>query len=264
VSVPLVQLSRLNGHARLTLARPDRANSLDQALLTDLVAALDALSADPPEVLILSGEGRHFSTGGDIARFAAEVEAGNGVAYAQAIVGTLHEAILRLLSLPCPVIAELRGATTGGALGLVLAADLVVMREDAFIQPFYAVVGFGPDGGWTALLPDRIGTARALGVQLLNRRIGATDALQLGIATALAASDAELAATTDEWLATLAGHVGGTLTATRRLIWDEARLGLVRARLDAERETFVQRIQETETRSGMAAFLASLRGSKQS
>jgi 2-(1,2-epoxy-1,2-dihydrophenyl)acetyl-CoA isomerase len=232
MTAPLVQLSRANGHARLTLARPERTNSLDDALLEDLLTALDELLADPPRALILAGE------------------------------GALHDAILRLLQLPCPVIAQLQGATTGGALGLALAADLVVMRNNAFIQPYYAVVGFGPDGGWTALLPERIGVSRALGVQFLNRRIGAEEAFELGIASALGANDAELAAITEEWLATIASHVAGTLTATRRLVWDEERLRLVGARLDAERTAFIQRIQETETRLGMAAFVASLRNSR--
>lgn len=255
----LVRLTRQGGHARLALARPQRANSLDAELLGELVEALGHVADDPPRALILSGEGRHFSTGGDVARFAAEVEAGNGRAYAQATVGALHRAILALLALPCPVIAELRGATTGGALGLPLAADLVVMHEDAFLQPYYAVVGFGPDGGWTALLAERIGTARALEIQFLNRRINAPEALSLGLATALAADDAALEETTRHWLATIDAHMAGTLTATRRLVWDEARRATVAARLDAERATFIERVEAQETRDGMARFLAGLR-----
>ena len=255
----LVHLTRHNDHARLALANPQRANSLEADLLGQLVEELDHVADDPPHTLILCGQGRHFSTGGDVARFAAEVAAGNGRAYAQATVGALHRAILALLGLPCPVIAQLRGATTGGALGLPLAADLVVMRQNAFIQPYYAVVGFAPDGGWTALLAERIGTARALDIQFLNRRIVAEEALALGLVSAVAADDAAVAETTQRWLATIRAHAAGTLTATRRLVWDEARRAAVAARLDAERAAFVERVETQETRERMARFLAGLR-----
>ena len=257
-----VTLARAADHARLVLDRPARANSLDAETLEELVEALALIAGDPPPALILAGAGRHFSTGGDVARFASEVEAGRGRAYAERTVAALHEAILTLLALPCPVIAELTGATTGGALGLALAADLVVMRSDAFLQPYYAVVGFGPDGGWTALLPDRIGPACALSIQMLNRRIGAREALALGLATEIADDGAARAAITRAWLATIASHVPGTLAATRRLVWDERRLEAARARLDAERATFVARIDLEETREGMAAFLAAMRKPK--
>lgn len=260
----LVRLSRDDGHARLTLARPERTNSLDAEMLNALVLLLGELSDDPPRALVLAGEGNHFSTGGDVSRFAAEVEAGNGAAYAEATVSALHRAILALLALPCPVIAQLKGATTGGSLGLSLAADLVVMRETAFLQPYYGVVGFGPDGGWTALLPDRIGAAKALEIQFLNRRIGAREAQDLGLASAVAGSDEELAAITRDWLATIDAHVAGTLTATRALVWDDARREAVSARLDAERAVFIERVDAQETRDGMATFLSGPRGTKTS
>jgi 2-(1,2-epoxy-1,2-dihydrophenyl)acetyl-CoA isomerase len=84
---------------------------------------------------VLRGAGRHFSTGGDVARFAEAVAAGEGRAYAERVVGGLNRAILRLAALPCPVIAQVQGALTGGALGLVLAADLVSMDRAPSSSP---------------------------------------------------------------------------------------------------------------------------------
>ncbi|KPQ05757.1 MAG: Enoyl-CoA hydratase/carnithine racemase [Rhodobacteraceae bacterium HLUCCA12] len=247
-----VTLHETGGVAWLTLNRPDRCNALDDALLSDLVAALDRL--DAPHALVLRAAGRHFSTGGDVARFAKAVASGQGAAYAQTVVGTLNRAIERLAALPCPVIAQVQGALTGGALGLVLAADLVVMDPRAFVQPFYTVVGFAPDGGWTAMLPDRIGAHRARAIQLLNQRIPADQAQALGLAQAV--SD-DPAAVTDEWLAVLGGHVPGALALTRRLTTD---LPALKAGLEAERAAFVDRIETDEVRDGMARFLASLKG----
>jgi len=247
-----VLLEHNAGIAVLTLNRPDRCNALTADLLADLNATLDRL--ERPRALILRAAGRHFSTGGDVARFAQEVAAGNGPAYAQAVVGGLNRAILRLAALPCPVVAQVQGALTGGALGLVLAADLVAMDRRAFVQPFYSVVGFAPDGGWTAMLPARIGAHRAREIQLLNRRVSADEALAMGLAQAVADDPASVAA---DWLATLGTHVPGAMAVAKRLTTD---LPALEAALEAERAAFVARIETGEVRAGMARFLASLKG----
>lgn len=244
----LVRLEQRDGVARIVLANPARCNALTIELLSDLNSALDGL--DTPRALVLSAEGRHFSTGGDVARLAAEVAAGNGPAHGAALVGALNGAILRLAGLPCPVLAVVQGALTGGALGLVLAADLVVMTPDAFVQPWYAAVGFAPDGGWTAMLPARIGARHARALQLLNTRLGAEQALSLGLADAVTA---EPAARIDAWLAAILAHDPGTLADTRRLTTD---LPALEAALEAERSAFVARIASPGSRAGMDRFLS--------
>jgi len=241
----LVSCEQAGGIARLILQRPARANALTADLLDDLNAALDRL--DNPRALVLAGAGRHFSTGGDVARFAAEVAAGHGRDYAARTVGALNAAILRLADLPCPVVARVQGALTGGALGLVLAADLVVMTPDAFIQPWYSVVGFAPDGGWTAMMAARIGPARTRALHLLNSRLSAADALALGLAQAV--SD-EPEAVIAGWLSTLAGHDGASMAATKRLLAED-----LAPSLEAERAAFLDRIDTPEVRAGMARFL---------
>jgi 2-(1,2-epoxy-1,2-dihydrophenyl)acetyl-CoA isomerase len=75
------------------------------------------------------------------------------------------------------------GPVTGGSARLVLAADIVLMGKSAFIQPYYSEIGFAPVGGWTAMLPKRIGPARAIEIQALNMRIDADTALLLGLAS---------------------------------------------------------------------------------
>jgi len=245
-----VRLEQKGGVATITLDRPQRCNALTAELLDALHAALDRL--DAPSAVLLRGAGRHFSTGGDVARFAAEAGAGNGRAYADRVLGGLNRVILRLASFPCPVIAEVRGALTGGALGLVLAADLVAMDRRAFIQPFYVCVGFAPDGGWTAMLPARIGAARARSIQLLNTRLSAEEALTLDLAQSVGDDPA---AATAEWLTQLADHDQGAIAATKRLLLD---LPALEVGLEAERRAFLNRIDLPEVRAGMAAFLATL------
>lgn len=250
-----VLLTQDAGVAVITLNRPERCNALCDRVLGDLNAALDKLERmEPARAVVLRAAGRHFSTGGDVARFAEQVAAGNGKAYARRVVGGLNRAILRLARLPCPVLAEVSGAVTGGALGLVLAADLVAMERRAFIQPFYAQVGFAPDGGWTAMLPDRIGPHRARALLLLDSRISADEALAMGLAHSV--SDAPAAAI-ERWLGSLSLHGPGAMAVAKRLIADLPALEIA---LEAEREAFLARIDTTEAREGMARFLSSLKG----
>lgn len=253
----LVTLAFDGAAARVTLARPQRHNALVPELLADLRAALSEACASQARAIVLAGEGRSFSTGGDVAAFldaAARNEAALR-AYAGEIVGLLNAAILDLVAAPVPVIAVAQGAVTGGSAGLVLAADLVALAEDAFLQPWYGAVGFAPDGGWTALLPERIGPQRALGAQAVNARIAAPEALRLGLADAVAPADA-LEETVSAWLAAIGEQDRETLRTTRRLVWDEARRTALAMRLEAERQAFLALVVRPETRAGMEAFLA--------
>lgn len=259
---PPVLVERVGAVARLTLNRPDRHNALVPELMEGLRDAVTDLEESAPAAVVLAGAGRSFSTGGDVAGFLAEAERSEeaAVAYARSLVGALHDTILALLRLPVPVIARVQGAVTGGSAGLVLASDLVAMADDAFLQPWYAEVGFGPDGGWTALLPDRIGTARAVAAQALNQRMGAAEALDLGLATAVAAED-DLDATVDGWAAEIVARSRPSLAAAKAGIWDEERVGAVRRRLDTERERFAALIARPETIAGMRRFVTRTRRS---
>jgi 2-(1,2-epoxy-1,2-dihydrophenyl)acetyl-CoA isomerase len=240
--------------AILTLDRPHRTNSLTPGLLAQLNDALDEAGRAEISGLVLRAEGKFFSSGGDVAGFAALSGAGL-TEYAEEIVGQLQKAVLALCALPVPVMTRLQGGVTGGASGLVFAADLVAMAEDAFIQPYYCEVGFAPDGGWAALLPERIGAARAMSIQALNERILAPEALRLGLADKICAADG-LDAVIEAWLETLAPKKLQTLRATKRLIRGEADLERLRKRLEAERRAFVELIARPETAEGMARFLA--------
>lgn len=252
-SAALVVEEAADGVAMLTLNRPSRHNALVPELVEALVDALGRLGRTPPDALVLRAAGPSFSTGGDVAGFAA-LPRGERRVYADRLVGGLNRAILALVDLPCPVIVRLHGPVTGGSCGLVLAADLVAIAPRAFLQPYHADVGFAPDGGWTALMPERIGTARAGAVQLLNRRIGAEEALSLGLATAVAAEDA-LDGIVAGWLATLKEKVGASLAATKALLMPPARRQALADGLERERARFLALVETHATEAGMARFL---------
>ncbi|MGL4291545.1 MAG: enoyl-CoA hydratase/isomerase family protein [Phreatobacter sp.] len=251
---PLVYLRIDDRVARLVLNRPERHNSLVPELIAELDAALSLCAGADLAAVVLSGAGRSFSTGGDVAAF-ADRPRGERRLYAAALIGALNAVILRLLDLPCPLITALAGPVTGGSCGLVFTADLVVMGPRAFIQPYYVDVGFAPDGGWTALLPERIGPARAGAIQLLNRRIGPDEAVALGLATEAVAED-RVAPTVEAWLAALRTKAPSSLRATRSLLLGAERRETIARGLERERQRFLALIETPETEAGMARFLS--------
>lgn len=232
---------------RITLAAP-RANALEPGLLDALHAAFDRLEASGARRALIAG-GRNFSSGGDVARFAEAAGRGAARAYASALVPRLQEAVARMLAMPVLFAVAARGAVTGGAAGLLFAADLAVLAPDAFVQPWYSEVGFAPDGGWTAVLPERIGAGRTQAWLLSNRRLAAPEAVAAGLAEAV---DPEPEARA---LALLDRGDTGAALATKALVWDASRRAEVARRLAAETDAFLDRIGRPEVRAGMARFL---------
>lgn len=238
-----------DGVARLTLNRPERHNSLVPGLLDSLNTDLEHIAGDREiRAVVLQASGRSFSTGGDVAGFHA-VPRGQRRAYAEGLVGSLNRAILALLHLPVPVIGRIHGAVTGGSLGLLLACDLAAITPQAFIQPYYAQVGFSPDGGWTAMLPARIGAQRAREIQLLNQRVPAQEALHLGLVTACVEADM-LDATIEGWLEKLKTMQPASIASTKALLAADCAAGL-----EAELRNFLELIDGEEAEAGMTRFL---------
>ncbi|KGF70528.1 hypothetical protein LL06_04600 [Hoeflea sp. BAL378] len=238
--------------ARLTMRAP-RANALEPGLLADLARALDDAEAADAKVILLCG-GPNFSSGGDVRAFQAACLSGEATAYAAEVVPALQALVLRLIAMKRLVVVAARGAITGGSAGLLFAADLAVLAPDAFVQPYYSRVGFAPDGGWTALLPERIGAGRALEWLQSDRRLSAEGLRAMSLATAVSdtpEADAEA----------LASHGAlGVRLAAKALIWDEARRESIHARLEAETASFLDRIARPETLRGMERFLVGLGG----
>jgi 2-(1,2-epoxy-1,2-dihydrophenyl)acetyl-CoA isomerase len=252
---------RVDGKAaHVTLARPERRNALVPELLEDLRDALRALCCDGLAAVVIGAEGETFSSGGDVSAFLDAATRGPEAAraYAMRTVGALNDCIKALIALPVPVVTRVQGFATGGACGFVFTSDLVVMAEDAFLQPYYGEVGFAPDGGWTALLPEIVGPGRAVAFQATNHRIEAAEAVALGIATKIAPAD-KLDDAVEQLVAKIAAKESGTLRAARALVWDKARREAVAARLDAEQAAFVKRIGLPETKERMERFVIALR-----
>jgi 2-(1,2-epoxy-1,2-dihydrophenyl)acetyl-CoA isomerase len=144
------------------------------------------------------------------------------------------------------------GIVTGGSLGLVLASDMVLVAPEASFTPYYSIVGFSPDGGWTAMLPLLIGQKRASEILMLNRTITAEQAVQWELANQIVAADRirdEARAVAES----IAQKKRGSIQRTKRLLWQDA--DALAARLEEERARFCEQIVTAEAREGMEAFL---------
>ncbi len=244
--------SASDGVARLVLARPGMHNALVPELLDGLLEALRNIAGDSScRAVVLAADGPAFSIGGDMRRFQRERH-GDLAAYSSGLVGKLNQAVLALVDLPQPVVAAVHGVVTGGSVGLVLAADLAYLAPEAAFKAHYATAGFGPDGGWTALVGRLAGQRRAAAALLLNRTVRAEEAVAWGLANEVVAADS-LQEAAHAAARKIAAYPAGTMRAAKALLWsDRARLA---ADLEAERRRFLELIGTPQAQAGVDDFL---------
>lgn len=240
--------------ATLTLNRPQRHNSLIPALLEQMLARLDWVSRQAGvRAVVLEARGRSFSTGGDVQGFADHLS--EIMRYAERLVGLLNQVLLSMIRLPQPIVTAVHGMVTGGSLGLVLASDVVLVSPGASFTPYYAVVGFSPDGGWTAMLPQVIGQRRTAEVLFRNLTISADEAVAWGLANRLVEPEL-LEAEAHEVAHRIADMQPGAVEIGKRLLWQDR--SAINQRLEVERQRFIVQIGTAAAQASMAEFLRQL------
>lgn len=176
----MIRIDEQAGIWTLTLDRPDKANSLTAAMLQALCEGVDTACAAQARALILTGKGKVFSAGADLA------EARAGLA-----TSTLWEDLSgRIAAAPCLTIAALNGTLAGGAFGMALACDLRLAVPGA--RFFYPVMrlGFLPQPSDPGRLAALVGPARAKMILMAGQKIPASEALDWGLVDRLAAPEA--------------------------------------------------------------------------
>ncbi len=240
------------GIARLTLNRPERMNSFNDAMHAEVRDALEQVRADASlRVLLLTGAGRGFCAGQDLADRAVAPGA-EPVDLGASIERNYRPLVLALRRLPLPVVCAVNGVAAGAGANIALACDIVVAAKSAsFIQAF-SKIGLIPDSGGTYFLPRLVGTARAMGLAMLGERLIAEQAAEWGLIWQCV-DDAELQGTVEKLLRTLAGAPTAGLAATKRALYAAAGNSL-ETQLDLERD--LQRLlgRSEDYREGVAAF----------
>ena len=166
------------GIARMTLNRPERLNSFNDAMHTEVRDALARVKADASlRVLLLTGSGRAFCAGQDLGDRAVAPGA-EPVDLGASIERNYRPLVLALRRLPLPVVCAVNGVAAGAGANIALACDIVVAAKSAsFIQAF-SKIGLVPDSGGTYFLPRLLGTARAMALAMFGDKLSAEQAAE--------------------------------------------------------------------------------------
>lgn len=237
------------GVARLTLNRPDRLNSFTVQMHEEVADALGRL--DGARVLVLTGAGRGFCAGQDLADRA--VAPGAAVDLGESVEKRYNPLVRTLTSLPLPVIARVNGVAAGAGANIALACDIVIAAHSAkFIQSF-ASIGLIPDSGGTWALPRLVGQARALGLALTAEPLPAGTAADWGLIWK-AVPDEALDTEVDALAARFAGAPTRGLARIKQMIresWGHS----LDEELDRQRDAMRELGTSDDYREGVAAFL---------
>jgi 2-(1,2-epoxy-1,2-dihydrophenyl)acetyl-CoA isomerase len=246
-----IRLEQSPAHfATVTIARPERLNALSGQTVDELRAAVEAVAASDARCLLLTGEGRAFSSGADLA--------GDGGGLPDDAGAELEEhfnpLVEALFGLDIPVVAAVRGPAAGAGCSLALAADIVIAGRSAYFLQAFVNIGLIPDAGATWLLPRLAGRARAMEMMLLGERVPAEQALDWGLISRVV-EDEEL----DEEAVALASRLANgptvALGLVRKLAREAGERSLSEA-LGAEREAQRTAGESDDFKAGVIAFLA--------
>jgi enoyl-CoA hydratase/carnithine racemase len=202
-----LEVARDGAVLRLTLNRPERLNAVNADLLNAAAAVVEkSASDDTIRVVVVAGAGRAFCSGADLVALSSssEQKSSEDVRSDQTASavdsGTLAAAnrlILALRQVPKPVLAAVNGLAVGVGCSIVLACDLAVASESAYLLLAFAKVGLMPDGGATWTVPAAVGRMRAARMAMLAERIPATTAAEWGLISHVVPDDAFDAAVAD-------------------------------------------------------------------
>lgn len=240
------------GVARIHFNRPERLNALDLETARAFLGAVDRAVDHPGvRVVVLSGEGRAFVSGGDLAHLSAAPDAS---AAAGELIDVMHEALLRLRQSNLPSIAVLKGNVAGAGVSLALMTTLAVAAEDTTLNLAYIRVAATPDCGGSWALTRTVGARRAAEIALLAEPITADRALQLGLVNRVVAAEA-LEDVVRELADRLASGPSAAIRQTLSLI-DSAPDSPLAEQLTKERDAFVYCAGLADFGEAVSAFFA--------
>ncbi|MBF9034226.1 crotonase/enoyl-CoA hydratase family protein [Rhodobacterales bacterium HKCCE2091] len=238
------------GVADLWLARPEKHNAMDGAMIAELTEAAGILGADPAvRAVVLRGEGRSFCAGGDLTWMQAQMEADRAQRMVEA--RKLADMLGALDRMPKPLVAAVTGNVFGGGLGLVSVCDTVVAADHVRFALTETRLGLIP----AAIGPyvvSRLGGPRARRVFMSSRAFGAKEAVALGlVARAVPADDLEGAVATevDPYLSCAPGAV-----ATAKALVASLSGAVTPAMVDISVDALADRWETEEARTGVACF----------
>jgi len=248
-----IQLAISGGVAVITLNRPAKLNAFAGDMRGRLVDALDRVAADRDvRVLVITGAGKAFCSGGDVQHMVELKARGSGYEAIAPLLELGRAIVTRLAALEMPVIAAVNGVAAGAGLNLALACDVRIASSEARFAESFVKLGLHPDWGGTFHLPRLAGTAAALDLCWTGEAIDGAAALRLGLVQRVVPA----AAFGRSWRA-YAGALAAAPITSVRAAKRTLRAALARTLeqcLDAEAEAQTACWASTDSAEGLAAF----------
>ena len=238
--------------ALIMLNRPKSYNAFNLNMVRQLADVLIGLAKDPGVVgIVISGEGKAFCAGGDLAWIKDYGE--NAAAAFHELAARFHQAIMEMRRMPKPVVAAVNGFAAGGGFSLSLACDFRIMEQDAVLRQAYTSNGLSMDGGGTFHLPRLVGLAKALEIAAFDRSIDTEKAKAWGLVTKVVPKGESLPQAFDLIEDLKKGSLS-SFAASKKLIYEAFETPLEQ-QLEKERELLAWCGDHYNGREGVAAFL---------
>lgn len=247
--MPPVLFEIVQNTAYITLHRPDKFNSFNREMALLLQEKLDACTDESVRCVYITGAGKAFSAGQDI----AELVGDHKIEIKQILAEHYNPVVTRIRKLAKPVVAAVNGVAAGAGANIALCCDVVVAAQSAsFIQAF-SKIGLIPDSGGTYFLPRLVGWQKASALSMLGDKVPAAEAERMGMVYKVFADD-QFEAESKKIAATLAAMPTRGLAYTKQLLNMSFHADF--SEQLNEEDVFQQRAALTEDyQEGISAFL---------
>jgi enoyl-CoA hydratase/carnithine racemase len=247
-------LLRIEGAiATITLNRPAAFNSINLPIAQKLEQLGAEVEANHDiRVLVIEGEGRAFSAGGDLQTIGAAAASDTVAPVVGELLKHYHAFIETLRRMPKIVLSSVHGSAAGAGMGLAFVADLCIAAADARFTPAYAKIGVSPDGGSTVGMVGTVGTRRALQIFLAEDSFTAQQAHEWGLVARVVPA-ADLQTETRKFAERLAQNPPAAISGTKSLVY-QAAVTPVKQQLDAEEAKIIEAMLTDEFRVAVKKF----------
>ena len=173
-----IRLEILNRKAVLTLNRPNAMNALNDKMMRELADCFESLHNEQGvNVLVIKGEGKVFSAGGDIKMMMST----EGSLHFGDIMANITRLVRAYYTLPMVTIAQIHGASAGLGFSLALGSDIIVAEQSSKLAMNFIGIGLIPDGGGHFFMKERVGTVKAKQIIWEGKVLNGQEALSLGL-----------------------------------------------------------------------------------
>ncbi len=242
------------GVRTITLNRPDVLNAFNEDLLTALAQAVREADTDQAvRCLLVTGAGRAFCSGQDLAEYAGRLDSDEPIDLERRLRDQYNPIIAGIRAMEKPVVASVNGVAAGAGCSLALACDLRIAAESASFIEAFVKVGLVPDCGSTFMLPRLVGMSRAMELAFTGRRVQASEALRLGLVNRVV-PDETLPAEAMKLAQQLAGLPTRAIGLTKRAL-NAAWTADLETQLELEAKLQTPATQTDDHREGVRAFL---------